>query len=299
MDRRINTDDLDEELPIARMNFNDRTVSASSIDNEGDFDSAVEQNSLNSHDIVQIDEEPPEEEDVDEESNAENGNDEIEVIPEDIEQSPQEPVEFEDYLVGLRKLEAQGLTDIGNLAHWKVSSFKLGCGVAQLREDNPDTFWQSDSTQPHAITIHFSKKVSLKQISIYTDFNLDESYTPSNIMVLAGHGLHDLNEVATLNMREPRGWNHIKFNNLRDDGLLKCFFVKLLIIANHQNGKDTHIRSVKTFSLSNSDSFSMGKSPSSFKKQARRLFGNDPPVNPEPLTLPFSSIKFISESSIR
>ncbi|ODV62612.1 anaphase promoting complex subunit DOC1, partial [Ascoidea rubescens DSM 1968] len=155
--------------------------------------------------------------------------------------------EQEGYLVGLRRLEAQGLIDIGNLAYWKVSSFKLGCGIAQLREDSPDTFWQSDGTQPHFITIHFSKKVALKQISIYTDFNLDESYTPSSIMVLAGHGLHDLKEVTSITMREPKGWNHIKFDDLREDGLLKCFFLKILVVSNHQNGKDTHIRSVKTF----------------------------------------------------
>ena len=33
--------------------------------------------------------------------------------------------------------------DIGNMAKWSVSSFKFGFGPECLRDDDPETFWQS------------------------------------------------------------------------------------------------------------------------------------------------------------
>lgn len=37
---------------------------------------------------------------------------------------------------------ALGLKEIGNLASWTVSSSKPGCGVAALRDDDTNLFWQ-------------------------------------------------------------------------------------------------------------------------------------------------------------
>jgi hypothetical protein len=38
--------------------------------------------------------------------------------------------------------EALGLKEIGNLASWTVSTFKPGCGVEALRDDDMGLFWQ-------------------------------------------------------------------------------------------------------------------------------------------------------------
>lgn len=172
------------------------------------------------------------------------------------------------YKKGLEELESLKLLDLSPLANWKLSSFKQGFGIHQLRDDTPDTYWQSDGshgsnnanssnngiitnnelTSPHSITIQFSKKVPLERISMFTNYNLDESYTPSKIKILAGSSDGwDLNEVCTVNFNKPVGWSHIIFNGIRNDGVLKCFMVKLIILANHQDGKDTHIRSLKCF----------------------------------------------------
>ena len=35
-----------------------------------------------------------------------------------------------------------GLKEIGNLASWTVSSYKPGFGVQELRDDDPQMFWQ-------------------------------------------------------------------------------------------------------------------------------------------------------------
>ncbi|KAK6460638.1 anaphase-promoting complex, subunit 10-domain-containing protein [Scheffersomyces coipomensis] len=167
------------------------------------------------------------------------------------------------YVKGLEELESFQLVDLSPLANWKLSSYKQGFGLAQLRDDSPDSYWQSDGSNgnnnnnailnnqlcnPHSITIQFSKKVSLERISIFTNYSLDESYTPSQIRIMAGSSEGwDLGEVCTVNFSKPIGWSHIIFNGIRGDGVLKCFMVKIIILANHQDGKDSHIRAVRCF----------------------------------------------------
>ncbi|CDK27318.1 unnamed protein product [Kuraishia capsulata CBS 1993] len=146
---------------------------------------------------------------------------------------------------GLNTIESWGLVDIGNLAHWSVSSFKQGCGIKELREDNPFSYWQSDALQPHFIEIHFTKKISIERLSLFMDYKSDESYTPLQITVFAGSGEHDLAEVKTSEFVEPSGWEHIVFEGIRHDNLLKCFYLKIVFLSNHQNGKDTHVRCLK------------------------------------------------------
>ncbi|KAG5366803.1 Anaphase-promoting complex subunit 10 [Yarrowia sp. B02] len=148
---------------------------------------------------------------------------------------------------GLEEVEELGLTDLGSLAHWSVSSHKAGCGVEALRSDDHQLFWQSDGPQPHHLDIHFSKRVSIERVSIYTDYELDESYTPSKIKILAGSGYHDLLEVTEVDLDEPQGWTHLVLDGLREDGVLKTYLLRLLIPANHQHGKDTHLRAVKVY----------------------------------------------------
>lgn len=172
------------------------------------------------------------------------------------------------YTKGLQALETLLLIDLSPLANWKLSSSKQDYALGQLRDDSSNSYWQSDGSNgnnnvnatngnaitnnqlanPHSITIQFSKKVSLERISIFTNFSADESYTPSKIRILAGNSDGwDLSEVCTVNFNKPVGWSHIIFNAIRNDGVLKCFTVKIVILANHQDGKDTRIRAVRCF----------------------------------------------------
>lgn len=173
------------------------------------------------------------------------------------------------YEEGLEKLDSLQLVDLSPLANWKLSLFKPGYGVAQLRDDSPDTYWQSDGlgnqsnnnsnnnnsstnlnqlANPHSITIQFLKKVSLERISIFANYSLDESYTPSKIQVMAGSSeTFDLTEVCVVDFVNPNGWSHIIFNGIRSDGVLKCFVVKVNILSNHQDGKDSHVRAIRCF----------------------------------------------------
>ena len=79
-------------------------------------------------------------------------------------------------------------SEIGKLAVWSVTSAKPGNGVELLRDNNLDTYWQSDGAQPHLVNIQFQKKVKLHELAIYADYKLDESYTPSKISAGVGSG---------------------------------------------------------------------------------------------------------------
>ena len=50
------------------------------------------------------------------------------------------------------------LREVGSEAVWSLSTAKPGNGVEQLRDNNSDTYWQSDGAQPHLINIQFHKK---------------------------------------------------------------------------------------------------------------------------------------------
>eukprot|EP00961_Rhodomonas_salina_P072781 977862-Rhodomonas_salina.1 len=56
--------------------------------------------------------------------------------------------------------------EIGGEAVWTLSTAKPGNGVEQLsdnggarRDNNTETYWQSDGPQPHLVNIQFHKKV--------------------------------------------------------------------------------------------------------------------------------------------
>ena len=92
----------------------------------------------------------------------------------------------------------------------------------------------------------------IHEIVIYTDFKLDESYTPSKISIRVGSTFHDLQEIHVEDLNEPTGWVTIlpPTERTADDGAdtaLRTHFIQVAVLANHQNGRDTHIRQIKIF----------------------------------------------------
>ncbi|GIL75266.1 hypothetical protein Vretifemale_5073 [Volvox reticuliferus] len=156
----------------------------------------------------------------------------------------------------MNTIQATGLTEssvsrreVGHLAVWSVTSAKPGNGVEMLRDGSPDTFWQSDGLQPHLINIQFQRKMPLLELHMHVDYKLDESYTPSRVSVRAGHTYQDLKEVRVVDLEEPSGWVVIPLTSESwPHEPLKAFYLQLAVLANHQNGRDTHIRQVKIWS---------------------------------------------------
>lgn len=118
-------------------------------------------------------------------------------------------------------------------------------------------------------------------IALYMDFNLDESYTPKRMKVRVGTTFLNLEEVRTIDVREPcvwctiplwRKWGEDVLDNILDpegsegvedeiivDGRsrtkvplwkrkpMRTHLVQICILSMHQNGRDTHVRQVKIF----------------------------------------------------
>ncbi|KAF8245355.1 APC10-domain-containing protein [Wilcoxina mikolae CBS 423.85] len=184
-----------------------------------------------------------EEEDEAEEADDDDGEEEADVEEEEVEDAsfstdannkPPSPT-------------LAGLKEIGNLASWTVSTAKPGNGIEQLRDEDTSLFWQSDGPQPHHINIHFAKRVKVKRIRMYLDFENDESYTPTKMSVLSGTGHQDLVEVTKLELERPTGWVEVKLDDVHEDGELRTFLIQIAIHANHQNGKDTHVRGLQIY----------------------------------------------------
>lgn len=137
--------------------------------------------------------------------------------------------------------------EVGNYAIWSLSSCKPGFGVDQLRDDITETYWQSDGQLPHLVNIQFRRKTTIRDICIYTDYKLDESYTPNRISIRAGTNFNDLQEVEVMDLNEPSGWIVIPIKNINDRPI-RTFMIQIAVISNHQNGRDTHMRQIKIHS---------------------------------------------------
>ncbi len=111
---------------------------------------------------------------------------------------------------------------------------------------------RSDGQQPHLLTIHFLRRVEIRAIRFYVDYNQDESYTPTLIVFCAGTGHHDLIQFAEVPLTNPVGWQDVPIAGSgggADGHSLCCWMVQMHIKENHQNGKDTHIRGIKIYAL--------------------------------------------------
>ncbi|MBW0473334.1 hypothetical protein O181_013049 [Austropuccinia psidii MF-1] len=156
----------------------------------------------------------------------------------------------------------KGEIDLGDHGLWSVSSAKAGFGVNQLRDDSVHTLWQSEGPQPHFIRIEFPKKTAVSQISIFVDVTMDDSYTPCKLSISLGTFKQDLQVIKIVELKNPRGWQHIRLDGDQEDEEIvddddsedsdtettaKGHLFQIAVLANHLNGKDTHIRCLKIF----------------------------------------------------
>lgn len=62
---------------------------------------------------------------------------------------------------------------------------------------------RSEAQQPECFP---PEQVRLQKIAIFVDYKLDESYTPQRISIRAGSSFHDLKEIRSMDVSEPKGW---------------------------------------------------------------------------------------------
>ncbi|PTD08968.1 hypothetical protein HYE67_004710 [Fusarium culmorum] len=155
-----------------------------------------------------------------------------------------------------------GLKEISNLARFTVSSHKPGNGVEELKSDDLKQFWQSDGPQPHKLTMYFTKRVGIRDIRFFVDYNEDESYTPTKVVFKAGTSENNLIEFATMTMENPVSWQQVPIAGAGGDpdgNTLVAWVVQMQILENHQNGKDTHLRGIKIYSFDNDSALGPGR----------------------------------------
>nr|POF24002.1 anaphase-promoting complex subunit 10 [Quercus suber] len=247
-----------------------------------------------SEELPQDSDEPSDQIDHDQGMNDDEVMDDREAGGEEEEEEGEEEPQ-EEY--GADPFPPPGLKEISSLASWTVSTAKPGNGVAALRSPDPAHFWQSDGPQPHLLSIHFFKLVSIVYMRIYLDFQSDESYTPTKIQFLAGMGVHDMQEFAEMSFEQPTGWIDVDFSNVgpiddndEDDEdedtdkeidwskrpVLRAFLVQVRILENHQSGKDTHLRAVQLFARDKAQQVRM---PTAAVKNPVQRAGKSDPVS--------------------
>jgi len=207
---------------------------------------------LRQNDVEQIDDDDDEEEEEeDDEDDGEGEEEGAEDVDEGEGEGPDEEGAIEEAAMDVDPpFDMTGLKEIGNLASWTVSTYKPGCGIEALRDEDTNLFWQSDGPQPHRLNIHFVRLVEIRAIRLFLDFEADESYTPTRITLLAGTGYHDLIEFSTLEFVQPKGWINVPLQGVgggTDGNTLRAFLVQVKVVENHQNGKDTHLRGLKIY----------------------------------------------------
>lgn len=116
-----------------------------------------------------------------------------------------------------------------------LSSSKRGYGLRELMSDSLGEFWNSDDTLPHSISVSFFKKTYVYSINIQLLYTLDESYTPEKVAVY----YNDKSRIY--NLKEPEGENALIVDSF-------VFDVHIVILSNHSDGKDSHIRRLKVMS---------------------------------------------------
>lgn len=86
----------------------------------------------------------------------------------------------------------------------------------------------------------------LSRIEVYTDFRVDESYTPSAISVRCGSNLNDLHEVKLFTITDANGWLTLDLTEFN----VRASLFQIAVTANYQNGRDTHLRQVLVYEAS-------------------------------------------------
>jgi anaphase-promoting complex subunit 10 len=157
-----------------------------------------------------------------------------------------------------------------------------GNGADLLRDGRTDTYWQSDGPGPHMITAALPSSHRLALLALALDHRLDESYTPRTVSVRAGSWGGDLKEVAVADLAEPVGWALIPLTPPPGSLLpaepppqgsgggsgvgggwpggggpgvdggprpppIQAAVLQVAVLANHQNGRDTHVRQALLF----------------------------------------------------
>lgn len=117
----------------------------------------------------------------------------------------------------------------------RVSTFKLGHGPDELFSNSLEKYWHTDGNLPHHIEIEFAEMRQLMEVKLALGHAQDKSYIPKEIDVRCGKTRDTIVSVRKMLVSDKSSSVSIAVDRL-------CCFVQLVILANHQDGRDSRIR---------------------------------------------------------
>ncbi|KAI5169759.1 anaphase-promoting complex subunit 10 [Pancytospora epiphaga] len=114
----------------------------------------------------------------------------------------------------------------------ELSSNKNGYGIDELRTENETEYWCTDSNLPHFIRFTFPSRTYVHSVCIDLSYRLDESYTPESVVLLFN------GRKRPYKLKEPEGIIPLHLDSIVSE-------IVLLIISNHSEGRDSHVRGLK------------------------------------------------------
>ncbi|WUR03528.1 anaphase-promoting complex subunit 10 [Vairimorpha necatrix] len=130
----------------------------------------------------------------------------------------------------------------------RLSSYKKNNSLKELISNEMSEYWATDDSLPHGIQIKFHKLTYVEEIRLFLSFSQDDSYTPKEIEIRTGMTLSTMESILVVTLMEPEGLLSLSVKQV-------CFYLQIIILSNHQEGKDSHIRNLKIMESKNKEMY--------------------------------------------
>ncbi|KAI5181883.1 anaphase-promoting complex subunit 10 [Nematocida sp. AWRm80] len=119
----------------------------------------------------------------------------------------------------------------------RVSTFKPGHGPQELLSSNLEKYWHTDGNLPHHIEIEFPEIKHLLKVELNLGNIQDKSYIPKEIDLRCGKTRETIDTVSTSSITDKSSIVSVPVDK-------DCCFLQLIILSNHQEGRDSRIRGI-------------------------------------------------------
>ncbi|KAF0993015.1 hypothetical protein HZS_9 [Henneguya salminicola] len=130
-------------------------------------------------------------------------------------------------------------SDIAGSAVFAASSAREGFGLENVRDDNRNSYWQSNGALPHHIDIIFPRFTKISTIFMYISPS-DESYAPCQVIIQAGTDFNDLQTVFVQETSLFYYWQELILKS--KNSYIEAIVLRVVILNNHYNGIDSRLR---------------------------------------------------------
>lgn len=120
---------------------------------------------------------------------------------------------------------------------WSVSTFLVGTSVLNLFDGCVNSYWLSFGFPPHSISCTFKESTFVSTINLFLSTE-DKTFFPQDVEVYIGDTDETLHLTTKTVLEYIGGWQSIVVNK-------HCIYLRIDILKNYDNGKDTKIRMLR------------------------------------------------------